>query len=179
MRILILVVMCTLCTRAIGQVQPCQKIGFADVQLIAHQLPETRQMEAELSSLGGQLQNQLNAKYSLYNQKVKEIENPSLSSDEMLVQKRHGELLKLEEEIRKFASDAEVSFRKKQEQLMRPILLKIDRSIREVATENDYSIIINSAVPGNQNTLLYGAKECDISDLVLKKMGITINQQRR
>ena len=126
-----------------------------------------------------QLQNQLNAKYSVYNQKVKEIENPSLPSDEVLVQKRHEELLKLEEEIRKFASDAEVSSRQKQEELMRPILLKIDRSIKEVATENDYSIIINSAVPWNQNTLLYGAKEYDISNLVLKKMGITINQQRR
>ena len=90
-----------------------------------------------------------------------------------------NQLKKLEEEIRKFSSDAESSFRKKQEELMRPIMLKIDRSVREVATENDYSIIINTSISGNQNLLMFGAPAYDVSDLVLKKMGVTINQHKR
>ena len=39
---------------------------------------------------------------------------------------------------------------------MKPIQLKIDRSINEVATENDYSIIINTELPAGQRLLAVG-----------------------
>ncbi|MGC3947218.1 MAG: hypothetical protein QM762_22340 [Chryseolinea sp.] len=38
---------------AYGQADPCQKIGFANMQIIAQAMPETRQMEKELNSFGG------------------------------------------------------------------------------------------------------------------------------
>jgi len=179
MKNLTIIILFVASAQAFAQGQPCQKIGFADMQMIAQQLPETRQMDAELSSLGGQLQNQLNARYSVYNQRLQEIEHPSPAADDAALQQKRDELQKLEEEIRKFSSDAESSFRKKQEELMRPIMLKIDRSVREVATENDYSIIINTSISGNQNLLMFGAPAYDVSDLVLKKMGVTINQHKR
>ena len=159
--------------------EPCQKIGYANVQLIAQQLPETRQMEAELASLGGQLQNQLNARYADYNKKLRDFESPATVADEALQSKRRDELMRLEQDIRKFATDAEATFQKKQEDLMKPILSRISHSVDEVAHENHYDIIINTELPLGQRLILFGVKEYDISDLVLRKMGVSINQHKR
>jgi outer membrane protein len=171
---------CVISATTYAQVaDPCQKIGFANVQLIAQQLPETRQMEAELSSLGQQLQNQLNARYAVYNQRVQALENPSVVPDNEAKQKHRDELIRLEQEIRKFASEAEATFQKKQEDLMKPILSRISRSVDEVAHENHYDIIINTELPVGQRLLLFGVREYDVSDLVLNKMGVSINQNKR
>ena len=63
---------------------------------------------------------------------------------------------------------------------MRPILSKITRSVDEVASENHYSIIIiNTELPIGQKLILFGIREYDISDLVLKKMGVSVNQHKR
>jgi outer membrane protein len=173
-------ILCALGGTVYGQTtDACQKIGFANVQLIAQQLPETKQMEAELASLGGQLQNQLNAKYSAYNQKVRDFENPPVAADEASLQKSRDELVRLEHEIRKFASDAEATFQKKQEDLMRPILSRISHSVNEVAHENHYDIILDAELPVGQRLILFGVKEYDVSELVLKKMGVSINQHKR
>ncbi|MEJ1239358.1 OmpH family outer membrane protein [Chryseolinea sp. T2] len=172
-----LLVACSL--HAYGQSDPCQKIGFANMQMIAQQLPETRQMEKELSSFGGQLQSQLNEKYSSYQKRAVDFESLPHNTDDAELKARRDELLRLQQEIEKFSSDAENKFLQKQEELMRPILLKIDLSINEVAAENDYSIIINTELPAGQRLLLFGNKTYDISDLVLKKLGVTVNLQQR
>src|SRR6218665_2313916 len=100
-------VLCMLSAASYAQVaEPCQKIGYANVQLIAQQLPETRQMEAELASLGGQLQNQLNARYADFNKKLRDFESPATVADEALKLKRRDELMRLEQEIRKFAANS-------------------------------------------------------------------------
>jgi outer membrane protein len=175
----LLILLCATGATGFCQVANSQKIGYANVQVIAENMPEMRAMETELASLGGQLENQLKTKYDAYNQKLRMYEQKSSDDNAVSQNKRRDELMQLQEDIRKFSNDAEILYQKKQEQLMQPILLRIDKTIQEVANENSYSIIINTELPAGQRSVLFAVKEYDISELVLKKMGLSINQQKR
>lgn len=155
----------------------CQKIGFADTQYIAANMPEFKEMEAELVSLGGHLANQLKSKYMDYESKLNTYQksSPSMSAD--IRKEKETELIRLQESIQKFERDAELSYRKKQEQLMSPIYLKIGKSIDQVATENKYSIIINADLTAGQELILFSERKFDITGFVLKKMGISVKDR--
>ncbi|MEQ8424237.1 MAG: OmpH family outer membrane protein, partial [Cyclobacteriaceae bacterium] len=61
----------------------------------------------------------------------------------------------------------------KQDQLMSPVFNKVGKAIEDVAKEQGYSFIINPQLIGGGDILLYSDEKYDISDNVLKKMGIT------
>ncbi|MEP6738390.1 MAG: OmpH family outer membrane protein [Chryseolinea sp.] len=155
----------------------CQKVGYADTGYIVRNLPEISQIEAELKSIGGQYEKQLNSKYQEYSAKVNGYREKSLSEEER--SNSEAELIRLRKSIEKFEHDAEGSFRKRQAELMAPIYLKVDRSINEVAAENNYNVIINSESGDGEKILLFFDNKFDISPLVLKKLGVNVNANRR
>lgn len=167
---------CLSFTTAVVQAQDvnCQKIGFADTQFIVANMPEFKEMETELASLGGQLENQLKSKYVDYENKLNTYQERAASMSPDIRKEQETELIRVQESIRKFQREAELSYRKKQEQLMSPIYLKIGKSIDEVAAENKYSIIINADLAAGQKLLLFAESKFDITELVLKKMGISV-----
>lgn len=80
----------------------------------------------------------------------------------------------LQENIQKFQQDAQTSLQKKQNDLMDPVFKKVGKAIEDVAKENGYSFIINPQIMGGGDVLLYSDEKFNISNLVLKKMGITV-----
>jgi outer membrane protein len=84
---------------------------------------------------------------------------------------KEKELTGLQQSIQEFQRSAEQSLQQKQQTLLKPALDKLQKNIDAVATENGYTYVLNS--DGASPVLLHGPKDGDISDLVLKKMGIT------
>lgn len=78
----------------------------------------------------------------------------------------------MQQSLQEFSSTAQQSLQQKQQQLLSPVLDKIQKNIDLVANESGYSYVLNSDA-GSSPILLHGPKEGDISDLILKKMGIT------
>lgn len=162
------------CASFAAQAQaPVQKIGYADWDYIFSQLPEYKQIEAELKTHGDQLQNQLQAKYKDYETKLKAYQAGAATMVDAIRKDKETELTQLQENIQKFQQDAQTSIQNKQDQLMGPVFNKVGKAIEDVATEQGYSFIINPQLIGGGDILLYSDKKYDISDLVLKKMGIT------
>jgi outer membrane protein len=151
-----------------------QKIGYADWGYIMENMPETKAMQAELQTHGGQLQNSLKAKEQDLQAKYKAFTDlPATTPDPIKLDKQR-ELQLLDENLQKFQADAQASMQKKQTDLMSPILDKIQKNIEIVAKENGYTFIINPDLGGEMTSiLLYADEKFDISDMVLKKMGIT------
>jgi outer membrane protein len=56
--------------------------------------------------------------------------------------------------------------------LLGPVQEKVGKAIEDVAKENGYSLVLNNQIQG-LDVILYGDEKIDVSDLVLKKMGIT------
>jgi outer membrane protein len=156
-----------------SQAQTPQKIGYADWEYIFSNMPEAKQIDAELKTHGTQLDNQLKAKYAEYESKVKAFQALPPSTTELIKADKAGEIQRMEESIQKFQQDAQASIAKKQNDLMAPVFTKVGKAIEDVAKENGYTFIINPQLGAGSDILLYSDEKFDISDLVLKKMGIT------
>jgi len=150
-----------------------QKIGHADWNYIFSQMPEYKQIEMELRTYDAQLQNQLRLKNQELEQKYKYYQGLSATTPDAIRKDKESELSYLQENIQKFQQDAQASMQKKQAELITPVFAKVGKAIEEVATENGYAYIMNPQMMGGGDVLLYANEKNNISDLVLRKLGIT------
>lgn len=148
------------------------KIGSADIGYIFSQLPEMKQIETELKSTQTQLKNQIDGKYQEFQKKLADYNANLNTMLEAVRQNTERELQQMQQNLEKLQADAQTSISTKETQLMEPVQKKIGNAINEVAKENGFTFIINSQV-AQQDVILYGDEKMDISDLVLKKLGIT------
>jgi outer membrane protein len=150
------------------------KIGYADVDYIFGQMPDAKRIDAELKSLQTQLKNQIDSKVQEFQKKLADY-NEAVKGNSMPDAVRANterELQQLQQNIEKLQQDAQTNLQSKQVQLMQPVYEKVGNTIEVVAKENGYSLILNTIV-GGIDVVLYGDKTNDVSDLVLKKLGIT------
>lgn len=171
MRTLFLLLFCVFAVSA--QAQETQKIGYADWEYIFSQLPEFKQIDSELKTHGTQLENQLKAKYSDYETKVKAYQSMPATTPDAIKADKERELQGLQESIQKFQQDAQTSLQNKQTALMDPVFKKVGKAIEDVAKENGYAFIMAPQVMNGGDVLLYSDEKYDISNLVLKKLGVT------
>jgi outer membrane protein len=150
-----------------------QKIGYADTEYILTQLPKFKQIDNELKTHGSQLENQLKAKIEDYQGKVKAYQGMPATTPDAIKADKERELAALQENIQKFQQDAQSSIQKKQAELMDPIYKQIGKAIEDVAKENAFTFIIQPQLPSGGDVLLYSDEKYNISNLVLKKMGVT------
>jgi outer membrane protein len=83
-------------------------------------------------------------------------------------QTREAELQKEQEAIQKFEQDAQQMVTTKREELLKPILARVDEVIKAIAIENQYMMIFDTS----SGSMLFAAETEDITALVKKKMGI-------
>ena len=171
MRTLFLLLFCVFAVGA--QAQETQKIGYADWEYIFSQLPEFKQIDSELKTHGTQLENQLKAKYADYETKVKAYQGMPATTPDAIKADKERELAGLQESIQKFQQDAQTSLQNKQTALMDPVFKKVGKAIEDVAKENGYAFIMAPQVMGGGDILLYSDEKYNVSNLVLKKLGIT------
>jgi outer membrane protein len=171
MRTLFIALFCGLLSVA-AQAQT-QKIGYADWEYIFSQLPEFKQIESELKTHSEQLQNQMRAKQADFEAKYKAYNAMPATTPDAIKADKERELQSLQEGFQKFQQDAQSSLQKKQGDLMEPVYKKVGTTIETVAKENGYTFIINPQMVGGGDVLLYSDENYNISNLVLKKLGIT------
>lgn len=148
------------------------KIGFADVDYIFNQMPEAKQIDAELKSTQTQLKNQIDAKTQEFQKKLADYQANLNTMLDAVRTNTERELQMLQENLQKLQQDAQTTIQNKQAQLMEPVYKKVGKAIEEVAKENGYTFILNQQI-GGLDVILYGDEKNDVSDLVLKKLGVT------
>ena len=148
------------------------KIGYADVEYILGQLPEQKAIEAELKSTQTQLKNQIDAKYAEFQKKLADYNANINTMLDAVRQNTERELQQMQQNIEKLQADAQTTIQTKQTQLLDPVFKKVGKGIDEVAKENGFTFILSQQI-GGLDVVLYGDEKMDISDLVLKKLGVT------
>jgi outer membrane protein len=139
-------------------------------------MPEAKQVEEDLKNTQKQYE-------TLYQSKVKDFQDKlavfeKLSADpktaDIIKQDKEKELQNLQTSIQEFQQNSQTSLQKKQAQLLQPLLKKVEENMHAVANENAYTYVFNyDAGMGTAPILLHYPTDANISDLVLKKMGIT------
>lgn len=148
------------------------KIGFADVDYIFGQMPEAKQIETELNSTQSQLKNQIDTKYQEFQKKLADYQANINTMLDAVRQNTERELAQLQENLQKLQQDAQATIENKRNQLMEPVFNKVGKAIEDVAKENGYTFILSQQI-GGLDVILYADEKNDVSDLVLKKLGVT------
>ena len=148
------------------------KIGYADVDYIFSQMPEAKQIETELQSTQTQLKNQIDAKVQEFQTKLADYQKNLNTMLDAVRQNTERELTMLQENLQKLQQDAQNTIDNKRNQLMEPVYKKVGKAIEDVAKENGFTFVLNQQI-GGLDVILYGDENNDVSDLVLKKLGVT------
>ena len=170
-RVALAIAALTLTTATASLAQAPLKIGYTSVEYVLSQMPESKQIESQLKDYSTQLKSQLDTKYAEYQTKGEAFQKGAATMPDPVRADKQKELQNLQQSIQEFQQNAETSLQQKQQTLLKPALDKLQQTIDAVATENGYTYILNS--DGASPVLLHGPKDGDISDLVLKKMGVT------
>ena len=81
----------------------------------------------------------------------------------------------MEQDIKKYQDNGSKLMQLKQNELMRPLYKKLSDAIAEIAKANGYSQVLTTT--GNQ--FAYIDNTFDITDLVIKKLGIKIPEPKK
>lgn len=152
--------------------QTASKIGYADVDYIFSQMPESKQIDAELKSLQTQLKNQIDGKVAEFQKKYQDYTQNINTMLDAVRANTERELQQLQQNIEKLQQDSQTTITNKQNQMMDPVYKKVGKAIEDTAKENGFTLVLSQQI-GGLDVVLYGDENADISDLVLKKMGVT------
>jgi len=156
-----------------GYSQEAQKIGYADWNYMFNALPEYSKIDTDLKAHGELLQQQVQAKTQELEQKVKAFQALPATTPDAIVADKQRELQQLDQGLRQFNEDAQRSYEARRKELMDPVFSKVGKAIEDVAKEHGYAFILNPRLLGGGDILLATDKKFDISDLVLRKLGVT------
>jgi len=149
-----------------------QKFGYVDTKYILSHMPEYKQAQDEVNKLSAQWQKEIEAKYESIEKMEKAYQAEKILLTEEMRKKRETDIEAKRQEAKdmqkqKFGVDGELF--KKREELIKPIQDRIYEAIQQVAEQKSLMVIFDKA---NHSNLLYTNPKSDLSDQVLKKMGL-------
>ena len=150
------------------------RVGFTRIETIIAQMPESKQAESQLAIQQTQAENEVKRLQKEFDEKYAVYQKTGAQLTEVLRKDRETELQNLQTRIQEFSRSAQESLQNKYKQLMAPILSKVQQAIDTVAKQTGYHYILNSSA--TNSAILYAAEENNITDLVLKRLGITPGQ---
>jgi outer membrane protein len=157
--------------------QGATKIGYTNVELILNYMPETKAIETELGKIEEAITKTLEVKQKYYQQKLTEFMDYKQSGKPLTPEMEKAatnELQKLEGEIQKGVSDAEERIMKRRMELLKPVQDRMQNAIDAVAKEGSYTYILNQAVGNGIPSILYGKESDNLTTLIAKKLGISV-----
>ena len=80
----------------------------------------------------------------------------------------------MQENLQKFEQECQLTFQRKQKQLLDPVTQSIQKAISAIASERSYDFILNAGAGSQQDLILFAVDHADISNLVLEKLGVQI-----
>ena len=148
------------------------KIGYTNAEYIAYSHPDYQVIMKQLEEHKGKIQQMLQQKYQEF-QIIEDEYNKLVQSggDQLLVRDKEQQAMNKQQEIQQFQATAEQGMMEKQQQLMVPLQEKIQAAIGEVAKEKGYTHVFD----GNSLLYMVNAESSNITDDVLKKLGISPN----
>lgn len=150
------------------------KLGYTSMDYLLSQVPEAKEIQNQLTIQKTQLENEAKRLEKEFQDKLAAYEKGGAQMSEVIRADREKELQGLQTRFQEFQRNADAQLQNKYQQLVNPVIQKIQKNIDATAKENGYNYVFNlDAGAGTAVILLYAPEDNNITDLVLKKMGIT------
>jgi outer membrane protein len=152
-----------------------QKIGYANIELILAYMPESKTMQQTLATYEKKLGEKLQVKQQYYQTKGGEyLELAKTTQDEAKLKPLQDELIKLEEEIKKETTDAQNKLMAKRQDLLDPIIKKLQGEIKALSTAEGYDYVLNTVDGSGVSIVLHGPEEHDLTKKLMTRLGIKL-----
>ena len=149
------------------------KLGYTNIDFVLSQTPEAKDIQNQLTIQRTQSENELKRMQKELEDKYAAYEKGAAQMSDVIKKDRETELQGLQGRIQEFGRTAEQSLQGKYQQLVNPVVQKIQKAIDAVAKENGFQYVFNLDAGANTiPILLVAPEENNITELVLKKMGI-------
>ena len=149
------------------------KLGYTNIDYVLAQTPEAKDIQNQLTIQRTQSENELKRMSKELEDKYEAYQKGAAQMSDVIRKDRETELQGLQGRVQEFSRTAETSLQTKYQQLVNPVVQKIQKAIDAVAKENAYTYVFNLDAGANTIPILLVAPEQDnITDLVLRKMGI-------
>lgn len=149
------------------------KLGYTNIDYILGQTPEAKDIQNQLTIQRTQSENEIKRMQKELEDKYGAYQKGAEQMSDVIRKDRETELQGLQTRIQEFGRTAEQSLQTKYGQLVNPVVQKIQKAIDAVAKENAYTYIFNLDAGANTTPILLVApEENNITELVLKKLGI-------
>lgn len=158
------------CLMLIGILAQAQnKIGYFDINYVLPQMPEYKKAEADMNTYGKQVEQELKSKKEEFEKKyaayMEAAQKGSLTP--AIDEAKQRELQSLDQQYKDFQQSINRDMQQRRNGLLSPIYEKIEKNITEVAQASGFNHVLRA------ETCYVPVKANNISDSVLKKMGIT------
>ena len=145
------------------------KIGYVDSNEIMNNFDEVRQVQADLEKEQRRLESEFNELvYSLDSLK-QDFDRQRLLMSDTRRNEKENEILNKEKSVQKFQLDKfgpEGEIYKTQNQLLKPVLAKIDVAIQKVGSERGYDFILDAM----SGALLYALDSHNLTEDVMDEL---------
>lgn len=144
------------------------KIGHVDIATLISLMPEKKKADTQLETMGKGFQSDYEKMATEYQNLAQKYQNEASKQSEAMNQTRAKELQDREQRLQVFYQAAQQDLQKKENELLQPILQKVQDAINAVAKEKGLSYVFN----GSNGIILYDGGGYDLLPDVKKKLGL-------
>lgn len=155
------------------------KIGYTSASQILPQMPDFKAKQSELESYAKVLENQMKSKQQELQAKAAALQQEYDKLVPVVQEQKRKELDQMQQNLIDFQKTAQADIQKKEQALLTPLYDKIQVAIDAVAKANNYTMVMNAYDGTNSPNLLYAQESSDITNLVLKHMGIEVKKEEK
>lgn len=149
------------------------KLGYTNIDYVLSLTPEAKDIQNQLTIQRTQTENELKRMQKELEDKYGAYEKGASQMTDVIRKDRETELQSLQARIQEFGQTSQQSLQSKYQQLVNPVVQKIQKAIDAVAKENGYQYVFNLDAGANTiPILLVAPEENNITEPVLRKMGI-------
>jgi outer membrane protein len=146
-----------------------QKFAYVDFQELMQLMPEYKKANTDMEAYSKTLQDEMKKMSEELEKKYADYQKNSPTMNAAIKDLKEKELRDMQARIQEFQESAQDNVRKKETELLKPIIEKAKTTIGTVAKEGGYTYVFDSS-PGTP--LLYKPEGDNIMAAVKKKLGI-------
>lgn len=160
----------------VGTTSAQQKIGHINSVEVLQAMPEFKQMQTDVQKQKETYSKALEGMYADYQKKQADLQEKSKDKTipDAIVETLVQDLQQTQQRIQDFESKINDELQKMQQEKLKPVNDKYIKVVKEVAVANSFAYVLDIASGG---VAYYPEGQNDITDLVMKKLGITAAPQ--
>lgn len=123
-----------------------QKLAHLNVQEIMTIMPERKGLEEQVQTFAKELENTYGLMTAEYQSKLGEFQQLPAGSPQSVKDTKVQDLQQLEQRIKEFEVKAQQDLQTKEQELLQPVIDKVQAAIKKVSEENGYTYVFDASV---------------------------------